>query len=209
MNVEDIIRKNKQKRKNYTISTSKETSSTKLKYFKGLISRVLLTIIFVLASVIFTNISKDNKELYKNYVLENSLSFTKINNLYQELFGNLDILNVPKTNDKTVFNNINYSNLESYKNSFKLSVKRNEAINVITSGIVVFIGEKDDLGNTVIIQGNDGIDIWYSNLTDIDINIYDYVEAGTILGTSNSDFIYLTINKDGKYISYEEYQKLI
>ena len=41
------------------------------------------------------------------------------------------------------------------------------------------------------------------------IQIYDYIESGTILGTSNSDYIYLTINKDGKYITYEEYQKLI
>ncbi|MCM1053561.1 MAG: M23 family metallopeptidase [Ruminococcus sp.] len=210
MNAEDIIRRNKLKRKNYTNSTtSKDNISPKLKYFKGLISRILLAIIFILSSVIFTNFSEKNKELYKSYVLENSLSFTKINNLYQEIFGDLDILNIPKMSDKTVFNNINYSNLESYKNSFKLSVKRGDAVNVITSGIVVFIGEKDDLGNTVIIQGNDGIDIWYSNLTDVDITIYDYVEAGSILGTSNSDFIYLTINKDGKYISYEEYQKLI
>lgn len=85
----------------------------------------------------------------------------------------------------------------------------NEAISVITSGIVVFIGEKDDLGNTVIIQGNDGVDIWYSNITDTDISVYDYIEAGSILGSSNSEDIYLTINKDGEFINYEEYKASI
>ena len=76
----------------------------------------------------------------------------------------------------------------------------NEAISVIASGIVVFIGEKEDLGNTIIIQGNDGVDIWYSNITENDIKVYDYVEAGSILGSSNSENIYITITKDGEFI---------
>lgn len=210
MNVEDIIRKNKAKRQNYVSNDSeKEELPRNLKYVKNLISRTLLTIIFVLASVIYTNLSDKNAELYKKYVLENSLSFTKINNLYQRVFGKVDI--TQKENDSTsvFFNSIQYSNIENYKNGVKLTVGINEAVNVITSGIVVFVGAKDDLGNTVIIQGNDGVDIWYSNITDTDIKVYDYVEAGSILGTSNSEDIYLTISKDGKYISYEEYQSMV
>ncbi|MBE6154024.1 MAG: M23 family metallopeptidase [Firmicutes bacterium] len=213
MDVEEIIRKNKEKRMNYINSdksSNKDDLPKNLKYIKGLISRVLLSIIFVLGSIIFTNLSDNNKKIYKEYVLENSLGFTKINNLYQSLFGEVDILSEPKDDSTSVFfNSIDYSNIENYKNGVKLTTGINEVVNVITSGIVVFIGEKDDLGNTIIIQGNDGVDIWYSNITDTNIKIYDYVESGAILGTSNSDFIYLTINKDGKYITYEEYQKLI
>lgn len=212
MNVEDIINKNKKKRLTYiSQEPKKEESSSRLKYLKGLISRSLISIIFVLGSIIFTNISSKNKELYKSIVLENSLEFTKINNAYQKLFGGIDIKKPKKEDDSSsvFFNTINYSNIEEYKNGVKLTVGKNEVVNVITSGIVVFIGEKNDYGNTVIIQGNDGVDIWYSNITDTDIKVYDYIESGSILGTSNSDYIYLTINKDGKYISYEEYQKLI
>ena len=110
---------------------------------------------------------------------------------------------------EVVFKDISYTNIEPFKNGVKLTVGMNEVVNVITSGIVVFIGDKDDLGNTIIIQGNDGVDIWYSNITDSDILVYDYVEAGSILGTSNSDDIYLTISKDGEFISYEEYMASI
>ncbi len=209
MDAEEIIRKNKLKRNNYmNMGSSKKVSDRKFKYLKNLVSRVLLSVIFVLLSVIFTNISKENKELYKEIVLEDSLEFQKINNLYQKYFGGVDI--VKNSKDTPVFlNTINYSNIEKYQNGVKLYVNLGEAVSVITSGIVVFKGEKDNLGNTVIIQGNDGVDIWYSNITDTDINIYDYVEAGSILGTSNGEFIILTINKDGKYISYEEYQEQI
>ena len=82
MNVEDIIKKNKAKRNSYVTtptSSNNESLTPKLKYFKNLISRILLAVIFVLFSIIYTNVNSKNKELYKKYVLEDSLSFTKIN----------------------------------------------------------------------------------------------------------------------------------
>lgn len=211
--INQIIRKNKLKRERYVDSSNHEKKvdalPKNLKYAKGLISRTLLAVIFVLGSIIFTNISDDNKQLYQKYVLEDSLEFTKINELYQSLFGKVDITSDKSDDAEVVFGNITYTNVEPFKNGVKLTVGMNEVVNVITSGIVVFIGEKDDLGNTIIIQGNDGVDIWYSNITDSDILVYDYVEAGSILGTSNSDDIYLTISKDGEFISYEEYMASI
>ena len=214
--INDIIRKNKLKREKYVDGSSNTTSSYKenlpfkLKYAKNLISRILITVIFVLGSIIFTNISEDNKALYQKYVLEDSLEFTKINELYQSVFGDVDIAKKDNNTDsEVVFGDVSYTNIEPFKNGVKLTVGMNEAISVITSGIVVFIGEKDDLGNTVIIQGNDGVDIWYSNITDTDISVYDYIEAGSILGSSNSEDIYLTINKDGEFINYEEYKASI
>ena len=209
--IEQIIRKNKLKRERYVDSSDikiKEELPKKLKYVKGLLSRILIAIIFVLGSIIFTNISEDNKQLYQNYVLEDSLEFTKINQLYQSVFGKVDVTD-DQDKDEVVFRSITYTNIEPFKNGVKLTVGMNEVVNVITSGIVVFIGEKDDLGNTIIIQGNDGVDIWYSNITDSDIKVYDYIEAGSILGTSNGEDIYLTISKDGEFISYEEYQASI
>lgn len=214
--INDIIRKNKLKREKYVDGSSNTTSSYKenlpfkLKYAKNLISRILITVIFVLGSIIFTNISEDNKALYQKYVLEDSLEFTKINELYQSVFGDVDIAKKDNNTDsEVVFGDVSYTNIEPFKNGVKLTVGMNEAISVITSGIVVFIGEKDDLGNTVIIQGNDGVDIWYSNITDTDISVYDYIEAGSLLGSSNSEDIYLTINKDGEFINYEEYKASI
>ena len=213
--VNNIIRKNKLKRERYvdgssnTSNINKENLPFKLKYAKNLISRVLITVIFVLASIIFTNVSDDNKALYQKYVLEDSLEFTKINELYQRIFGDVDITKKDNPDSEVVFGDVTYTNIEPFKNGVKLTVDMNEAISVIASGIVVFIGEKEDLGNTIIIQGNDGVDIWYSNITENDIKVYDYVEVGSILGSSNSENIYITINKDGEFINYEEYQASI
>ena len=39
-------------------------------------------------------------------------------------------------------------------------------------------------GNTVIIQGVDGVDIWYGNLTNVSVKLYDYVEKDKLIGVS-------------------------
>ena len=75
----------------------------------------------------------------------------------------------------------------------------------LQSGIVVFIGDKENLGKTVIIQGNDGVDIWYSNLNNVNLSMYDYVEKNTLVGEFKENLAILTFMEDGNYISYENY----
>ena len=70
---------------------------------------------------------------------------------------------------------------------------------------MVFSGEKEGLGNTVIIQGIDGVDIWYSNIENVNLTLYDYVEKDNILGEAQDGEIILTFLSDGNYISYENY----
>ena len=201
--VEDIIKKNKQKRNNY-VTQKPRNNSSKIKYFRNLITRSLLTIILVLGSIIYTNLSAKNKELYQKYVLENSLSFNKINNIYQDLFGKVDILS--KKESTPVFKDeLNITGVEAYQNSYKLMVSKGSSVSALASGIVVFMGEKEDLGYTIIVQGNDGVDIWYSGVTSSELKVYDYIESTTIIGITSEDYLYITLNKDGEYLNYEEY----
>ena len=38
------------------------------------------------------------------------------------------------------------------------------------------MGEKEGYGNTLIIQGADGVDIWYGNVNSTSLKLYDYIE---------------------------------
>ena len=69
----------------------------------------------------------------------------------------------------------------------------------------MYLGDKDNLGNTCIIQGVDGVDIWYSNIDTSNLTLYDYVSKGDMLGTTLSDKLYLTLEKDNEFIDYETY----
>ncbi len=169
-----------------------------------LLSKVLLSIIFFLISIIFINLDEKNLFLYKEYVFTESLPFIKIKNWYEDLFGEV----LPKEeNSKTVFNGkLIYKDIEDYLDGSKLKVSSNALINNITSGIVVFIGEKEGYGNTVIIQGSDNADIWYGNLTNVSVKLYDYIEKDTVIGEVNGEDLYLVINKNNEYLKYEDYQ---
>lgn len=66
---------------------------------------------------------------------------------------------------------------------------------IIFFGLIVFIGEKEGLGNTLIIQGIDETDYWYSNIENSNFSLYDYVSKGELLGITKTNKLYLTFQK--------------
>lgn len=183
---------------------NKKSFNVNKKSIKNFISKFLLAIIFFLSSIIFTNINDKNLLLYKEYVLTESLPFTKIKGWYEELFG--EVLPKDDNNKMVIKGHLVYKNIENYKDGEVLTLTTNTLINSLQSGIVVYCGEKDDYKNTVIIQGIDGVDIWYGNLTNVSVKLYDYVEKDKLIGETNSDLLYLVIKKDNNFLKYEDYQ---
>ncbi len=177
------------------------------KKIKKYISKILISIIFLLASIIYIKLSDNNKKFYENIFLENSISFTKVNDWYQKYFGN--VIPVPNVVDDTpVFNeDLTYKDKTDYLNGSLITVSNDYMVPVMQSGIVVFIGEKEGYNNTIIIQGIDGVDIWYGNIDNTNLNLYDYVKKGDLIGNVKDNSLYLVFMKDNNYISYEEYNK--
>lgn len=190
--------------KNKKKSFNKVKISLNKKNINKLITKFMIAIIFFLISIIFTNYSDKNLLLYKEYVFTESLPFTKIKGWYEDLFG--EVLPT-QDNTQTVFNGkLVYKEISDYYDGEKLVVSKNTLVNNITSGVVVFSGEKDNYGNTVIIQGIDGVDIWYGNLENVSVSLYDYIETGNVIGQTKDEYLYLVIKKDNEYIKYENYQ---
>ena len=199
----DVIKKRiKNKRENFVVLKPQVTEN---KYLKNLVSRLLITIILVLISIIYINSGQEEKMLFKTEVLTKNFSFAPFKAWYQKNFGK--IIPIDTSNDSaTVFDNeIVHKKIDNYNNGVKVTLSSPSVISGITSGIVVYIGEKEGYGNTIIIQGIDGVDIWYGNITNISVALYDYVEAKNVIGESNGDFIYYVLSKDGEYLNYEEY----
>lgn len=168
------------------------------------LSKLLISIIFVLTSLIYMNISDDTQNSYKKNVLEDNIDFYEINQVYDKYIGDGE----EQSDTELTFNDsIIASEVISYGDSYRLNVGTDYLINIMKPGIIVYIGDKDGLGNTVIVQGNDGVDIWYSNVLVSEYSLYDYVSVGDTIGTSNDEYIYLTFLKDGDYLTYEEYFK--
>ena len=133
-----------------------------------------------------------------------NISFTKIKNIYNKYLGG--ILPIKKEADtKQVFNEtLKYDSVSLYHDGVKLSVSDNYLVPSLKEGMVVFIGKKDNYGNTIIIEDLDGVNIWYGNIENTSLKLYDYVEAGTLLGEANKD-LYMVFSKDDNYLDYEDY----
>lgn len=178
------------------------------KYLSNLLSKFLLSIIFLMVSIILIKSNSNIKTFYQEDILTKQINFTKFNDFYTKYFGNiLPDYTVPSIPTQMASNTeFDYNNGTPYLNGTKLETTKNYPVPIITSGIIVFLGEKDSLGPTCIVQGIDGIDIWYSHIDTSSLNLYDYVTEGKILAPTESNYFYLTIDSNGNYLTYDTYK---
>ena len=164
-------------------------------------TKILICLIILLTSLIYTSISENNLELFKKYVFNETFKFMDFRSFYNKYAGNIKNDSV-----QAVFKeNSIYTNSTPFLEGESFIINSDEMIETISSGIVVYIGEKDSFNQTVIIQSSDGFDIWYGNLDSVNVKIYDYVDQGSVVGYA-SEKVYLLISKDNNYYTYEEYQ---
>lgn len=175
-------------------------------YFKGLLKRTLITIVIVLSVLILCNTNSKIKTLVKKYTYGTNYNFSKINALYKKYILNLNDKTkktVEKVNGEKT---LNYTKVEDFNDGALLTVDDNYNVKMLESGLVVYIGEKNGIENTIIVQQSNGIDVIYGYIENTDLKVYDYVEKGTIIGVANKK-LYLAFQKDGEKIEYEPYIK--
>ena len=175
------------------------------KSIKNALNKLLLSVIIFLIGMIIIKQYPNLKQPLQVNLYEKSFKFQTIKSLYEKYFGN--ILSVDKIIKETepVFNEkLTFKESEKYENGVKLKVTNNYMVPVMESGVVVFIGEKEKYGNTIIVEQVDGIETFYGNVNINNIKLYDYVEKGELLGETKGDTLYLLFQKDGKYLDYQE-----
>lgn len=174
------------------------------KYIKSFVTRSLICVILFLLISIVCNFSDKNLLWFKNNIYDNNINFTFFNKIYKKYINKY--LPFDLYDEKIVMSDkFIYSDKEKYLNGVKLNVGKNYNMKSLCGGIVVYIGDKEGLGNTVIIQGTDGVDYWYSNLDNLSIKLYDYIEKNVLIGNTKDEYVYLNFLKDGKYLDYEKY----
>ena len=184
----------------------KETEEKLINYLRSLILRSMIAIVLFLVLAIISKSNTTYKDLIVNQVYEKNISFAKIKSLYNKYLGGIAPLEKVIDSEISVFNEkLSYEDASKYYDGVKLTVNLNYLVPIQKEGMVIFIGEKENYGNVVIIEGVDGIDIWYGNMETTTIKLYDYVEQGTYLGTTKDNNLYLVYQKDGKFLDYKEY----
>ena len=186
----------------------KITEEKIIKYLRGLISRSLTVIVLFLILAIISKSSNTYKDIIVSNLYEKNFSFTKIKNIYNKYLGGIIPLEKVESDIVQVFNEeLEYTNNSIYHDGVKLEVINQYLVPIIEEGMVIYIGEKENYGNVVIIEGISGIEIWYGNMETTTIELYDYVEKGTYLGTTKDNNLYLVYSKEGQFLDYKDYLK--
>ena len=176
------------------------------KSVRNICTRVLITVIIFLVGMILV---KNNTEI-KNVILEQiynkNFKFTKAKKIYEKYFGDILSSEQFKNDEQAVFQEkLTYKKANTYLDGVALTVDNNYMVPVLETGIVIFMGEKEGYGNTVVIEQIDGVDVSYSNISTDGIQLYDYVEKGSLLGEVNNKKLYLVFQQDGEYLDYKRF----
>ena len=100
---------------------------------------------------------------------------------------------------------LSYKDKSLYHDGVKLTVSSEYMIPSLESGIVVYIGEKENYKQVVIVQQMNGVDVWYGNIKQANVKLYDYVEKGSLIGQVDNKTLYLVFQKEGKFVDYQSY----
>lgn len=200
MDINEVRNEIKNKRNKNKQNINKKSSKKLTKF--------LLTIVLTLITLITLKSNTKLKTIFYEKVFTKNFNFATINKIFKDKFGSPIPFSETIIQKETtpVFNEkLEYTEKSKYLDGVKLTVTKNYLVPTIESGMVVFIGDKENYGNTVIISGVDGIDIWYSNINASSLKLYDYVEKGSFVGEAKDTNIYLVYKKDGKVLNYEDY----
>ncbi len=175
-------------------------SLVKDKYLNNLFIRTIISIILLIV-ISFSLKFNSAYDIFYRLVNDTKIDYYYINSKTKSIIGNI----LGKREQFVSSNKLIYKSIEKYGNGFKLTTEQNYVVNSITPGVVIFIGNKENLGPTVIVESSSGVCYWYSNIEYISVNLYDYIDEKRIIGSTIDENLILTISKDNKYLNYEDY----
>ncbi len=184
---------------------SKFIKPKKKNFFISLLNKLLVCFILVIICLILMKTNKKFNSFINNKVFKDNISFAYINNLYNKYFGKVLPSYSTKETEQVFNEKLTYQSINSYYDGYKLIVNDKYLVPIIQSGVVIFSGNIDNYGNTIIINGEDGVNIWYANIENTSLKLYDYVKKGTYLGETKDNNLYLVIEKNQEYLKFDDY----
>ena len=169
-------------------------------HFKRLYNGMIKTMVVLLVVVTIGAYVKvsPNGTLIKDYIF-NDQNFKQSINWIQTQFHTL----LNKDNSVLVSKKVSYTHLKDnyYTN------QSNEVLN-FEKGRVIYVGEQNMLGHYVTVLLENNVEVTFGNMNDVFVNLYDQVDAATILGTYQ-DKVLIVFTQGEKELDYETFEEFI
>lgn len=158
---------------------------------------ILFLILYILSKENIVYKNRIEKMIYKD-----TLNYSKIRIILNKYLGGIET----KKSDNTIpvsKPQIKYKYIESFYDGVKLTFNNTESIQALDNGIVIYIGQKPKYGNTIIINC-EGYNVWYGNIANTNLKLYDNVSRGDYIAEVNK-FLYLVFEDKGFFLDYTKY----
>lgn len=178
------------------------------------LGRLLISILLVSVIAIIFQLNQKPFTIVQDKignVMEQEFKFATVSNWYETTFGEPLTFFTNKNNelvDNTEVIQTTGKVLENFETNGQGILIENDTTKVVSleEGLVIYTGEKDGIGKTVIVQNIDGTETWYGKLDTISVSVYDEVKKGDVLAQSipenNGDVgtYYLAMKKENEFI---------
>ncbi|MGC4375819.1 M23 family metallopeptidase [Fictibacillus sp. Mic-4] len=184
-------------------------------HFPFFLFQILVSIcLFLAVGIAFKNHNDEaiKAQRFVKKLYNEEFQFASVKKWYENQFGKPlalfpDKQKTSTSNDKTKLAKKNdfsvpvngrvYESFQKNGKGILIETGKNSNVDTLKDGYVTFVGDKGNLGKTVIIQHSDGEESWYGMLDSVNrqIKLYSYIKSGITLGK-------VTPNKDGKTGTY-------
>ncbi|MGM9988640.1 MAG: peptidoglycan DD-metalloendopeptidase family protein [Bacillaceae bacterium] len=180
----------------------------------GQLVKILFSIALVLAiAVIYRGEASGQKQTLRNAVsslFNQDFQFAAVNNWLEMNFGqSLTFINDEKNKNGSSelavpANGRVLQGFQEDGQGVMVEVDPNAKVGAIKEGKVIYIGNKPNVNNTVVIQHDDNTESWYGNLEGISVKLYDQVKVRQVVGHAKEESgkgqFYFALKKNEKFI---------
>ncbi|GAA0601529.1 stage IV sporulation protein SpoIVFA [Virgibacillus siamensis] len=197
-------------------STAKNWSSGKAdKRISAFVVKAMFSVMLFMAVALLFRVEGEwltEPKEWTSSVLTEEFPFASVNNWYQETFGQPMAV---APNQQTVESGtlplampVAGSVSESFReNGTGIMIKPGEQteVSALREGVVIFAGNDTETGKTIIVQHADNSKTTYGYLSEINVHLYEPVDAkqklGTFKPTSEKKTVYFAIEKNDTFIN--------
>ena len=182
------------------------------------IFRVLLSTIFCLLILIALK-GAFGSQVYEwtkkglNKVYDEQINFVKAQSFIEKYFGSADLAILPFTkgqeSEKIIEEEVSARVITSFnemKTGVMIEMEPHASVSSGVDGVVIFAGKKEESGQTIIIQVEDGTEYWYGELEELKCKVYDLVTKNQVIGIAGaknngeSSQYYFALKKKGTFV---------
>ncbi|HIV75443.1 MAG TPA: M23 family metallopeptidase [Candidatus Pseudogracilibacillus intestinigallinarum] len=139
--------------------------------------------------------------------MKEEFPFAKVNEWYVSNFGSpLAIIPTKQMKDGTESGDFLTENevIETFSTNgqgMTVLATNEENVNAMQRGVIIFAGNDKDYGKTIVVQHANNSTTTYGQLKDVDVHIYETVEAGDRIGkASKAKEVYVQMEKNNTYM---------